>query len=152
LTKCKTINQKVKMKLGSVFVGAVFGEQCYEVSLKLGRSDMDHIIRLKQLYRCWWQNLLIWATKCVSDKFEVSVTDTAILVDFATNISQNNLKLVITCQTEILVHQNWHNIPVISSTLTAIVFLHYRVVTKIALEILGYTMSRVRPWLVSLPL
>ena len=27
------------MKLSLVFVGAVFGEQCYEVSLKLGRFD-----------------------------------------------------------------------------------------------------------------
>ena len=33
------INKKNKMKLSLVFVGAVFGEQCYEVSLKVGRSD-----------------------------------------------------------------------------------------------------------------
>ena len=33
---------------------------------------------------------------------------------------------------------------VIGSTLTAIIFLHYRVVTKMAVEILGYTMCRVR--------
>ena len=30
------------------------------------------------------------------------------------------------------------------NTLTAIIFLHYRVPTKMALEILGYTMCRVR--------
>ena len=41
----------------------------------------------------------------------------------------------------------------IVSTLTAIIFLHYRVATKMALEISGYTMCRVRLcWLVSLPL
>ena len=46
-----------------------------------------------------------------------------------------------------------HSLWFIDSTLNAIVFLHYRVATKIALEILGYTMCRVRPWwLVSLPL
>ena len=39
------------------------------------------------------------------------------------------------------------------STLTAIIFLHYRVAAKMALEILRYTMCRVRLWwLVSLPL
>ena len=32
----------------------------------------------------------------------------------------------------------------IDSTLTAIISLHYRVATKMALEILGYTMCRVR--------
>ena len=38
-----------------------------------------------------------------------------------------------------------------TSTLTAIIFLNYRVATKMALEILRYTMCRVRLWLVSLP-
>ena len=33
---------------------------------------------------------------------------------------------------------------VIGSTLTALIFLHYRVATKMALEILGYPMCRVR--------
>ena len=42
---------------------------------------------------------------------------------------------------------------VICSTLTVIIFLHYRVATKMALEILGYSMCRVRLWwFVSLPL
>ena len=36
----------------------------------------------------------------------------------------------------------------ITSTLTAIIFLHYRVATKMALEILGYTMCRVRLWII----
>ena len=41
----------------------------------------------------------------------------------------------------------------ISSTLTAVVFLHYMVSTKMALEILDYTICRVWLWwLVSLPL
>ena len=39
-----------------------------------------------------------------------------------------------------------HNLWVISSTLTALTFLHYWVATKMALEILGYTMCRVRLW------
>ena len=46
-----------------------------------------------------------------------------------------------------------HTVSVIVRTLTAIVFIHYRVATKMALEISGYTMCRVRQWwLVSLPL
>ena len=46
-----------------------------------------------------------------------------------------------------------YNLYFIASTLTAIIFLHYRVATKMALEILGYPMCRVQLWwLVSLPL
>ena len=37
-----------------------------------------------------------------------------------------------------------YNLYRIISTLTAIIFLHYRVAAKMALEILGYTMCRVR--------
>ena len=41
----------------------------------------------------------------------------------------------------------------ISSNLTVIIFLHYMVAAQMALEILGYTMCRVRlRWLVSPPL
>ena len=40
--------------------------------------------------------------------------------------------------------QGLKNIKDISSTLTAIVFLHYRVATKMALEISRYIMCRVR--------
>ena len=39
----------------------------------------------------------------------------------------------------------WANFSIIY-TLTAIIVLHYRVATKMALEILGYTMCRVRGW------
>ena len=38
----------------------------------------------------------------------------------------------------------YHGAWPITSTLTAIIFLHYSVATKIALEILRYTMCRVR--------
>ena len=54
------------------------------------------------------------------------------------------------CFTEIVrlsKHAPW----LIGSTLTAIIFLYYRVATKMAREILGFTMCRVRLWwLVSL--
>ena len=54
------------------------------------------------------------------------------------------------CFTEI-VRLSKHGPWLIGSTLTAIIFLHYRVATKMALEILGFTMCRVRLWwLVSL--
>ena len=51
-----------------------------------------------------------------------------------------------------LVLGEYCNFKAVISTLTAIIFLHYRVATKMALEVLVYTMCRVRLWwLVNLP-
>ena len=75
--------------------------------------------------------------------------------------NHHNLLLLSNCQSISKRNTNYvtirsgrnGNLYIIASTLTAIIFLHYRVATKMALEILGYTMFRVRlRWLVSLPL
>ena len=87
-------------------------------------------------------NQLVTKLKSSRDQKRVMINHDCYLVKMAIKLSQYDQEITTKCKQKILKTQ-WVT-TVIYSTLTAIILLHYRVAAEMALEILGYTMCRVR--------